>query len=267
MNARLRPIRSPILLPIRMNAADTSASRAIALWTLLAVVPRSCTTAEIDTFISEVSTTRTNIAIARRIARLRSPAAASAGGGAPFSVTARGSRPPGHVASSRVDDAHASAGALPRLGARRPLESRGALGSSLRGAEDGKRHAEAEQRARDDVREPVHLQIRATPSHPERAEGGESPPCDATRPRGAEEQNDRHARDRGIGRVARRERRADGAHDGVRWPRAADGDLQERGEERRDRLGEGERQQRAPPAPEEERGPDRAERERLADAA
>src|SRR4051812_48207676 len=114
MNARLRPIRSPILLPIRMNAADTSASRAIALWTLLAVVPRSCTTAEIDTFISDVSTTSTNIAIARRIARLRSPAAASAGGVAPFSVTARGSRPPGRVASPRVDDARASAAAAPR---------------------------------------------------------------------------------------------------------------------------------------------------------
>ncbi len=57
-------MRSPILPPIRMNAADTSASSAIADWTPLTVVPRSRTTAEIDTFISEVSTTRTNIAIA-----------------------------------------------------------------------------------------------------------------------------------------------------------------------------------------------------------
>jgi hypothetical protein len=69
----LRPIKSPIFLEIRMNAAETSASRAIADWTPLAVVWRSCTTAEMDTFISEVSTTRTSIAIARRIARGWSP--------------------------------------------------------------------------------------------------------------------------------------------------------------------------------------------------
>src|SRR3954470_12339822 len=69
-------IRSPTLLPIRMKAADTSASSAIADWTPLTVVPRSSTTAEIDTFISDVSTTSTNIAIASRIASLRSPVAA-----------------------------------------------------------------------------------------------------------------------------------------------------------------------------------------------
>ena len=61
-------MRSPTLLPIRMNAADTSASSAIADWTPLTVVSRSSTTAEIDTFISDVSTTSTNIAIASRIA-------------------------------------------------------------------------------------------------------------------------------------------------------------------------------------------------------
>jgi hypothetical protein len=51
-----------------MNAAETSASSAIADWTPLTVVSRSRTTAEIETFISDVSTTRTNIAIASRIA-------------------------------------------------------------------------------------------------------------------------------------------------------------------------------------------------------
>jgi hypothetical protein len=56
-----------------MNAADTSASSAIADWTPLTVVCRSCTTAAIDTFITEVSTTRTNIAIASRMASLRFP--------------------------------------------------------------------------------------------------------------------------------------------------------------------------------------------------
>jgi hypothetical protein len=66
--ARLRPIRSPTLLPIRMNAAETRASSAIADCTPLTVVSRSRTTDEIDTFINDVSTTSTNIAIARRIA-------------------------------------------------------------------------------------------------------------------------------------------------------------------------------------------------------
>ena len=52
-----------------MKAAETSASRAIADWTPLAVVCRSLMTAEIDTFISDVSTTRTNMAMANRRAR------------------------------------------------------------------------------------------------------------------------------------------------------------------------------------------------------
>ena len=64
--ARLRPNRSPSLLLIRMNAAETSASSAIAPWTALTVVSRSLTTAAIDTFISDVSTTSTNIAAASR---------------------------------------------------------------------------------------------------------------------------------------------------------------------------------------------------------
>src|SRR5512133_274300 len=56
-------MRSATLLPIRMNAADTSASSAIADCTPLTVVSRSFTTDEIDTFINDVSTTSTNIAI------------------------------------------------------------------------------------------------------------------------------------------------------------------------------------------------------------
>jgi hypothetical protein len=39
--ARFRPNKSPNLLPMRMNAAETSASSAIADWTPLTVVPRS----------------------------------------------------------------------------------------------------------------------------------------------------------------------------------------------------------------------------------
>src|SRR3954453_2265953 len=67
--ARLRPMRSPSLPPIRMNAADTRASSAIAPCTPLTVVSRSWTTLAIDTFISDVSTTSTNIAIASITAR------------------------------------------------------------------------------------------------------------------------------------------------------------------------------------------------------
>ena len=65
-------MKSPTRLPMRMNAAETSASSAIADWTPLTVVSRSLTTAEIDTFINDVSTTRTNIAIASRMPRRRS---------------------------------------------------------------------------------------------------------------------------------------------------------------------------------------------------
>src|SRR4051794_4347661 len=67
-------MRSPTLLLMRMNAADTRASRAMADCTALAVVCRSPITAEIETFINEVSTTSTNIAMASRIASRRSPA-------------------------------------------------------------------------------------------------------------------------------------------------------------------------------------------------
>src|SRR5262245_40250331 len=71
-------MRSPILLLMRMNAAETSASSAIADWTPLTVVPRSWTTYEMDTFISDVSTTRTNIAAASRIMSRVLPAVAGA---------------------------------------------------------------------------------------------------------------------------------------------------------------------------------------------
>src|SRR4029450_4802703 len=45
----------------------------------LYILVLSCTTAEIETFISDVSTTRTNVAIARRIANPVPPAGSSAG--------------------------------------------------------------------------------------------------------------------------------------------------------------------------------------------
>ena len=89
MYARLRPMRSPTLLPMRMNAADTSASRAIADWTPLTVVPRSWTTAEIETFMSDVSTTRTNIAMASSRARRVSPVCSWSGSATVVVISAR----------------------------------------------------------------------------------------------------------------------------------------------------------------------------------
>src|SRR5262245_55439680 len=76
-----------------MKAADTSASRAIADWTPLTVASRSRTTAEMETFISDVSTTRTNMAIASRIARRRLKTGAS--GSVPASVDSVMSPPRG----------------------------------------------------------------------------------------------------------------------------------------------------------------------------
>ncbi len=79
---------------MRMNAADTSASSAMADCTPLTVVPMSCTTAEIDTFISDVSTTSTNMAAARRRATRRSTdASPPAAAGVPASVMRRRDRP------------------------------------------------------------------------------------------------------------------------------------------------------------------------------
>ena len=60
-----------------MNAADTRASRAIAAWMALTSVPRSATTAEIETFMIDVSTTSTNIAIANRMASRLVPGAST----------------------------------------------------------------------------------------------------------------------------------------------------------------------------------------------
>src|SRR5690242_5674216 len=101
-----------------MNAAETSASSAIADWTPLAVVSRSCTTAEIETFIRDVSTTSTNIAIASRIARLWSPFGSSATAGiVPSTAIARGqSRVQGNGTSSEENEARK--GSRPREGER-----------------------------------------------------------------------------------------------------------------------------------------------------
>src|SRR4051794_22597402 len=111
-NARLRPTKSPILLLIRMNAAETRASSAIALWTALTVVSRSRTTDAIDTFMSDVSTTSTNIAAASTSDSRELPASSGESTTAPIAVT-RGLQPwaraSGHTPwapSIAVGDAH-----------------------------------------------------------------------------------------------------------------------------------------------------------------
>ena len=80
MYARFRPIRSPILL---LDEDERGGDERLERDRRLDAARRSCrgrsTTAEIETFISDVSTTRTNIAAASRTARreLKPPSAAS----------------------------------------------------------------------------------------------------------------------------------------------------------------------------------------------
>src|SRR5262249_42469605 len=61
-NARLRPIRAPILPPVIMSAAITSAYRVIAVWTPVTVVFMSLATVAIATFITDVSSVIRNCA-------------------------------------------------------------------------------------------------------------------------------------------------------------------------------------------------------------
>ena len=68
---------------MRMKAADTRASSAIVPCTPLAVAFRSWTTYEIETFISDVSKTSTNIAIESRTASLVEPVDAASSTGMP----------------------------------------------------------------------------------------------------------------------------------------------------------------------------------------
>ena len=84
-----------------MNAAETSASSAIADWMLLTLVSRSRATAVIDTFIIDVSTTRTNIAMPSSTDNRRLP-------DDPSGPRTAGSPLTGHLRTSR-DKTHLSA--------------------------------------------------------------------------------------------------------------------------------------------------------------
>src|SRR6476620_1012830 len=86
---------------MRMKAADTSASSAIVDCTPLTVVWRSCTTDAIDTFINDVSTTSTNIAIASNTASRVSPDPAGGASGRAGSAIAHDGMVAGSTAPPR----------------------------------------------------------------------------------------------------------------------------------------------------------------------
>src|SRR5690242_11091602 len=97
-----------------MNAAETSASSAMADWMLLTVVWRSCTTAAIETFMRDVSTTSTNIAIASRMASRWLPASSPASPGGAASVMGDPRSQPAECCRS-VKLRHHPAGVMGRL--------------------------------------------------------------------------------------------------------------------------------------------------------
>src|SRR5262245_13207926 len=61
-NARFRPMISPILPPVIMNAAITSVYIVIAVWMPVTVVPTSLATVAIETFMTELSRVMRNCA-------------------------------------------------------------------------------------------------------------------------------------------------------------------------------------------------------------
>ena len=81
--------------------------------------------------------------------------------------------------------------------------------------EDEQRDAAAEECAGDDVREPVDLQVRATPGHADDTEAGERPPPSAVRARCREEQDERDTGRACVGGMARGERGADGVDEPI----------------------------------------------------
>src|SRR5829696_5142804 len=64
-NARRLPMMSPILPPVSMNIAITRQYSVITAWIVVTVVSKSATSALIETFIADWSSTMTNCAMAR----------------------------------------------------------------------------------------------------------------------------------------------------------------------------------------------------------
>jgi len=68
--------------------------------------------------------------------------------------------------------------------------------------EHEQRDAAAKERSGDDVGEPVHLEVRATPGHADNSEARERPPPSAAHARCGEEQDERQAGRAGVGGMA-----------------------------------------------------------------
>src|SRR4029450_11271234 len=82
--------------------------------------------------------------------------------------------------------------------------------------EHEERDAAAEKSAGNDVREPVDLQVPATPGHADGTEAGERPPPAAARARCGEELDERGTGRAGVGGMARAEGGADGVDESMR---------------------------------------------------
>ena len=116
----------------------------------------------------------------------------------------------------------------------------------LRDREDEQRDAAAEECAGDDVREPVDLQVRATPGHADNTEAGERPPPSAVRASCREEQDECDTSRACVGGMARGERGAKGVDELIGRPGAIDQHLKERRQQRRQALGGGKRHESEP---------------------
>ena len=64
-NARRRPMMSPILAPVMMSMAMTRQYRVMTAWIVVTVVWKSWTSALIETFITDWSSTMRNCAVAK----------------------------------------------------------------------------------------------------------------------------------------------------------------------------------------------------------
>ena len=133
--------------------------------------------------------------------------------------------------------------------------------------ECGERDAGAEERSRDNVREPVHLEVGSAPGHSEDSQRRKRPPPAPLRSGHGEEKDERNAGRTGVCGVPRRKRRADRMNETVGRTRPADQDLQRCRTQRRHRLRHAERKHCDPSPPGGEQDPDRRKREHPAETA
>ena len=153
-----------------------------------------------------------------------------------------------------------------RVGARLE-EALTASAELLHGRECHESDADAEQRSSDYVDQPVHLEVGSAPGHAGDTQGRDRPPQTAAWPEGGEEENERDARGAGVGGMAGRKGRTGRVDEPVGRAGAVDVRLEQRREQRCERLRDGEREQPEPSTCNEEDDADRRDRERPADAA